>query len=68
MLLPRVERQESADAIVYEHVGIQIDRTKRTATITVHAPKAAQPADIEGIEAAGAAWWPLAFTTCPGER
>jgi benzoyl-CoA-dihydrodiol lyase len=61
VLLPRVERQESADAIVYEHVGIQIDRTKRTATITVHAPKAAQPADIEGIEAAGAAWWPLAM-------
>ena len=33
----------------------------RTATFTVKAPRAAQPADIAGIEAAGAAWWPLAM-------
>ena len=33
----------------------------RTATITVKAPTGAQPTDIAGIEAAGAAWWPLAM-------
>ena len=33
---------------------------QRTATFTVKAPTGAQPADIAGIEAAGAAWWPLA--------
>jgi benzoyl-CoA-dihydrodiol lyase len=59
--LPRLERGESADAIGYEHVSVAIDRDKRTATIVVKAPTAAQPADNAAIEAAGAAWWPLAM-------
>jgi hypothetical protein len=37
---------------------VEIDRAKRTATFTVKARRA-QPADIAGIEAAGAAWYPL---------
>ncbi|MET3494093.1 2,3-epoxybenzoyl-CoA dihydrolase [Variovorax boronicumulans] len=59
--LTRLERTDSADGISYSHVDIQIDRSKRTATITVKAPTGAQPADIAAIEAAGAAWWPLAM-------
>ncbi len=59
--LPRIEREDSADAIRYEHVTVEIDRARRTATFTVKAPTGAQPADIAGIEAAGAAWWPLAM-------
>ena len=59
--LPRLEREESADAIRYEHVVVEIDRARRTATITVKAPAGAQPADVAAIEAAGAAWWPLAM-------
>ncbi len=59
--LPRIEREESADALRYEHLTIEIDRAKRTATFTVKAPAGAQPSDIAGIEAAGAAWWPLAM-------
>lgn len=59
--LTRLERTDSADGIRYPHVDIQIDRSKRTATITVKAPTGAQPADIAAIEAAGAAWWPLAM-------
>jgi len=58
--LTRVERTDSADGIAYANVNVQIDRSKRTATITVKAPTGAQPADIAAIEAAGAAWWPLA--------
>jgi benzoyl-CoA-dihydrodiol lyase len=38
---------------------VQIDRSKRAATFTVKAPTGAQPADIAGIEAAGAGWYPL---------
>ena len=38
---------------------MQIDRSKRAATFTVKAPAGAQPTDIAGIEAAGAAWYPL---------
>ncbi|WPG37857.1 2,3-epoxybenzoyl-CoA dihydrolase [Variovorax sp. EBFNA2] len=58
--LTRVERTDSADGIAYANVNVQIDRSKRTATITVKAPTGAQPADVAAIEAAGAAWWPLA--------
>ncbi len=59
--LPRIKREESAEALRYEHVSVQIDRAKRTATFTVKAPAGAQPQDIAGIEAAGAGWWPLAM-------
>ncbi len=59
--LTRLERTDSADGISYPHVDIQIDRSKRTASITIKAPTGAQPADIAAIEAAGAAWWPLAM-------
>jgi benzoyl-CoA-dihydrodiol lyase len=59
--LPRIEREEAADAIRYEHVTVEIDRGRRTATFTVKSPAGPQPADIAGIEAAGAAWWPLAM-------
>lgn len=59
--LPRLERQDGTDSIGYEHVQVQIDRSRRTATITVKAPAGAQPTDVAGIEAAGASWWPLAL-------
>jgi len=59
--LPRIEREDSADAIRYANVAVDLDRARRTATITVKAPSGAQPADIAAIEAAGAAWWPLAM-------
>jgi benzoyl-CoA-dihydrodiol lyase len=59
--LPRIERTLSADTLSYEHVTVQIDRARRCATWTVKAPTTPQPAEIAGIEAAGAAWWPLAM-------
>jgi benzoyl-CoA-dihydrodiol lyase len=57
--LPRVERTDSADGIAYTHVNVAIDRAKRHATLTLKAPSGAQPTDLAGIEAAGAAWYPL---------
>jgi benzoyl-CoA-dihydrodiol lyase len=59
--LPRIERDDTADGIAYEHVTVAIDRARRTATLTIKAPTGAQPSDIAAIEAAGAAWWPLAM-------
>jgi benzoyl-CoA-dihydrodiol lyase len=59
--LPRVEREETADSLRYAHVSVDIDRTRRTATLTLKAPTGPQPTDIAGIEAAGADWWPLAL-------
>ena len=57
--LPPVARTIEADAIRYPFVTVQIDRAKRVAHFTVKGPAAAQPADVAGIEAAGAAWYPL---------
>ena len=57
--LPRLAVTLEADAIRYQYVTVEIDRSKRTAVFTVKSPVGAQPTDIAGIEAAGAAWYPL---------
>jgi len=57
--LTRIERTDSADGMAYTHVTVAIDRARRLATLTLKAPSGAQPTDISGIEAAGAAWYPL---------
>ena len=59
--LTPISREYTADGVQYPNVGVQIDRAKRNVTITVRAPKTAQPSDIAGIEAAGTAWWPFAM-------
>ncbi len=57
--LTPLQRTIDADALRYPNVTVEIDRAKRTATWTVKGPQGAQPTDIPGIEAAGAAWYPL---------
>lgn len=57
--LAPLQRTIEADALRYAHVTVEIDRSKRTATWTVKAPAGAQPTTLAGIEAAGAAWYPL---------
>jgi benzoyl-CoA-dihydrodiol lyase len=59
--LTPLARQIDADALRYRHVGVEIDRARRTATFTVKAPEGAPPCGIEAIVAAGADWWPLAL-------
>jgi len=61
VMLPRIERSEAPDTLTYANVTVSIDRARRQATFTVKAPTAATPETIEGIEAQGAAWWPLAM-------
>jgi benzoyl-CoA-dihydrodiol lyase len=61
VLLTSLQRTLEADALRYPHVTVEIDRAKRTASFTVKGPTGVQPADIAGIEAAGAAWYPLAM-------
>jgi benzoyl-CoA-dihydrodiol lyase len=61
VLLTPLQRTLEADALRYPHVMVEVDRAKRTATFTVKGPNGVQPADIAGIEAAGAAWYPLAM-------
>jgi benzoyl-CoA-dihydrodiol lyase len=45
----------------YSTVDVRIDSAARTATLTIHAPQTGQPADLAGIHALGANWWPLAM-------
>lgn len=59
--LTRVEREQTENSLRYTHVSVDIDRSKRSATITVKAPSTTQPQTTEAIEQAGAAWWPLAM-------
>ncbi|MFO1396280.1 MAG: 2,3-epoxybenzoyl-CoA dihydrolase [Burkholderiales bacterium] len=61
VLLPHLERSDDEHGYHYAHVDVTIDRRARTATFTLRAPAVGQPTDVAGIEAAGAAWWPLAF-------
>jgi len=57
--LTPLKRSLEADQMIYEYVQVQIDRSKRTATITVQAPKASLPETIEAIQAQAANWYPL---------
>jgi benzoyl-CoA-dihydrodiol lyase len=57
--LTPLQRQVSADRLVYGYVSADIDRHRRVVSLTVHAPQVAQPQTLEGILDAGANWWPL---------
>ena len=59
--LSRLERQFDGDRLRWQHVGVEIDRAKRQAVITVKAPTGAQPDTVDGIVAAGADWYALAM-------
>ena len=59
--LTRLERETTDDTLRYRHVHVQIDRARRSATLTVKAPEGGQPATLDAIIQAGDAWWPLAM-------
>ena len=59
VVLPPLARTIEPDALRYSSVTVEIDRSRRVATFTVKAPAQPVPSDIEAIEAAGAAWFPL---------
>src|SRR5262245_14047206 len=58
--LTPLERRIDGDAIAYSHVGLDIDRGRGIATLTVRAPTNSVPASVEAAHAQGAAFWPLA--------
>ena len=51
--------EESADAVRYSSVTLEIDRGRRVATLTIAAPAGPQPSTVEEIVAAGDQYWPL---------
>jgi benzoyl-CoA-dihydrodiol lyase len=54
-----LKKTATADTLSYEYVQVSIDRAKRTATLTVSAPKAALPQTTDAMVAAGDQWYPL---------
>jgi benzoyl-CoA-dihydrodiol lyase len=57
--LAPLKREIDASGVRYGFVTVDFDRAARTATIAVKAPDAASPADVDGMIAQGAAFWPL---------
>src|ERR1700759_1251939 len=57
--LAPLKREIDDSGIRYGFVNVDIDRAPPTATISVKAPEAAPPADVDGMIARGAAFWPL---------
>ncbi len=46
-------------SVRYRFVNVDIDRATRIATISVQAPEAGAPTDVDGMVAQGASFWPL---------
>ena len=59
VILDPLEPEEGPDSVRYRHVELRLDRSARTATLTVHAPPDPFPDDREALAAAGASLWHL---------
>src|SRR3984893_7001344 len=57
--LTPLTRRFDDNGIRYGLVSVDIDRAARIATISIQAPDLAPPADIDGMIAQGASFWPL---------
>ena len=49
------------EGILYPHLRVSLDRSLRTAELTVLGPEAGPPETVAGIHALGAGFWPLAL-------
>lgn len=59
IVLTSLQRDIHDTSIRYGFVSVDISRPERIATISIKAPENAPPADIEGMIAQGASFWPL---------
>src|SRR5712675_986906 len=57
--LAPIDRTIDENSIRYGFVSVDLDRAARLATISIKAPEAAAPADIDGMIGQGASFWPL---------
>jgi benzoyl-CoA-dihydrodiol lyase len=57
--LAPLNRTIDENSVRYDFVSVDVDRAARMATISIKAPEAAAPADIDGMIAQGASFWPL---------
>jgi benzoyl-CoA-dihydrodiol lyase len=61
IVLTPLTRRVEADQLHYEHVTVEIDRDLGTAFFMIRGPQDAPPQTPQAIQAAGAAFWPLAL-------
>jgi benzoyl-CoA-dihydrodiol lyase len=59
--LTPLDRKIDEKGVHYQHVDVAIEEEARTVTITVNAPDADEPTEIDDIVKAGDKWWPLAM-------
>jgi len=59
VVLPDVTPQVHGSELVYKHVTLAFDRAHHTAELTLRAPDAAPPADLDGAVKQGGELWPL---------
>lgn len=57
--LAPLDRTIDENSIRYGFVSVDISRAERIATISIKAPDAPPPADLDGLIAQGASFWPL---------
>jgi benzoyl-CoA-dihydrodiol lyase len=57
--LSPLDRSIDGNSVRYGFVAVDIDRPARIATISIQAPDAPPPGDIDGLLAQGAGFWPL---------
>ncbi|HXV72716.1 MAG TPA: 2,3-epoxybenzoyl-CoA dihydrolase [Acidimicrobiia bacterium] len=57
--LTPLDRVIDGDRITYTTVSVEIDRTERTAALTIHGPEESPPVDGDEAVSAGAGFWPL---------
>ncbi len=60
--LTPLNRSIIPDAITYDHVTAEFDRSNSAVTITVRGPQTPPPADMDAAGEQGADFWPLAVT------
>jgi benzoyl-CoA-dihydrodiol lyase len=59
LVLTPLQRIINDNSVRYGLVSLEIDRAARIATISIQAPDAPPPADLDGMIAQGASFWPL---------
>ena len=58
-LTPLERKLDDSGGVTYSTLEVEIDRTKRLATLTMHGPERDAPASIDALHAEGAASWVL---------
>jgi benzoyl-CoA-dihydrodiol lyase len=58
--LDELDRRIDGDRISYPNVTVELDRERRTASITIAGPSEPPPPSAAGVAGRGAAFWPLA--------